>query len=217
MSEASDESDDVEGGSGGRTQDWTWADVQMLPPMPKPDRCNQRCEAGCGNTLVLFLIFIFVVPMQLSANVAGEEITNVMRLQLGLIYLEAVIALVCLFGLMWGDPGTIKRSPRTCFPQPSVVADKLRCGESLAMLGNIDTGDRTFCTRCLVWRDNEVETHHCATCQRCVTDFDHHCGVRTCICPCHAPASGAFRAWLQHLRAQPYSLPVQRLQRRYFL
>jgi len=168
---------DVEGGtpsSGG-----TWADVYALPPLPAPDACAMRSEACCGNTLVLFLIFLFVAPMQAYATQAKpESITLLQRLWLGAIYAEAITAIICLLGLMWGDPGTIKRTPDNCFPLPDLVADRLRNGRSLDGVGNVHEDGRVFCIRCCVWRpDDGGETHHCGTCQRCVTDFDHHCGV----------------------------------------
>eukprot|EP00326_Haptolina_ericina_P038115 CAMPEP_0181237124 /NCGR_PEP_ID=MMETSP1096-20121128/38581_1 /TAXON_ID=156174 ORGANISM="Chrysochromulina ericina, Strain CCMP281" /NCGR_SAMPLE_ID=MMETSP1096 /ASSEMBLY_ACC=CAM_ASM_000453 /LENGTH=189 /DNA_ID=CAMNT_0023332429 /DNA_START=105 /DNA_END=674 /DNA_ORIENTATION=- len=95
------------------------------------------------------------------------------------IYTEAFVALVCLFGLMFGDPGVVKRSPETCFPLPPKVADLIEAGatsEQIQQLGNLHGEKGSFCVRCLVLGDN-VQPHHCSTCQRCVTHFDHHCGV----------------------------------------
>jgi hypothetical protein len=39
-----------------------------------------------------------------------------------------------------------------------------------------ETGD-IYCVRCLVWRRGKKKYFHCATCQRCVANYDHHCGV----------------------------------------
>jgi hypothetical protein len=39
-----------------------------------------------------------------------------------------------------------------------------------------ETGD-IYCVRCLVWRRGKKQYFHCATCQRCVANYDHHCGV----------------------------------------
>ncbi|CAJ1407812.1 unnamed protein product [Effrenium voratum] len=120
-----------------------------------------------------------------------------------LIYAEAAIAVVCLLYLLFGDPGVIKRSPETCFPLPQEVATRLRRGEALEGVENIQEGDSTFCVRCLVWRPTKQRSwlaeaaggkmppwlrrclpclrdgrcHHCRTCGRCVRFFDHHCGV----------------------------------------
>ena len=84
-----------------------------------------------------------------------------------------------------GGPG--RGSAATCFPVPDAMAEKRRRGEALATIGNITRDGRTYCVRCLVWRPNDGGrsggragsslTHHCQTCNRCVTEFDHHCGV----------------------------------------
>lgn len=154
--------------------------IASLPRLPEPDYCQMRAEATCGNSLVLFLIFIFVAPMQAFVNATEpDKITVMMRIWIFAVYAEAAIAIFCLLGLMFGDPGTIKRTPENCLPQPDLVAEKLRNGQSLSNVGNIthEDGGSVFCIRCLVWRTNDGNTHHCSTCQRCVEDFDHHCGV----------------------------------------
>ena len=174
-------SDDLEGHaplrSGGRSS--LEAQVAALPPLPEQDLCQMRAEACCGNSLVLFLIFLFVAPMQAFANAARDDLTMLQRIWIFFIYAEAATAIFCLLGLMWDDPGTVKRTPENCFPQPDIVADRLARGQSLDNVGNMGGDDgRVFCIRCLVWRPDDANTHHCSTCQRCVTEFDHHCGVR---------------------------------------
>jgi len=176
-------------------------DVASLPPLPTPVYSEMRAEAACGCTLVLGIIGVLVGSTTASLAPGSMPSENETTRQLGLflIYGEAAVAIICLLGLMWGDPGTVKRTKETCFPLPDAVAERLHNGQSLDGMSNIVEGDRVYCVRCLVWRPDQPPpscvdvcnpedemsegTHHCATCNRCVTDFDHHCGVRR-----HSPA-----------------------------
>ena len=107
------------------------------------------------------------------------------------IYLEAFVAVCCLLGILYGDPGVVKRTPENCLPLPETVAERLQRGESLEGLDNLKHAQLgSYCVRCCVWRRNpgklnssflpadcdtgvcEQETHHCSTCGRCVNHFD---------------------------------------------
>ena len=85
-----------------------------------------------------------------------------------LILLEAAVALGCLAGLLFDDPGVVRRTAETCLPIPQQVADRLveapsapgsgrqSAAERAATVGmqNIVEADRTYCVRCFVWRES---------------------------------------------------------------
>merc|ERR1712194_286316 len=94
------------------------------------------------------------------------------------------LAGLCTVYLLIGNAGVIHRSLETCYPIPEVVEERLRDALALDDLTNIhgpedSTTHGLYCVRCLVWRppSEQTKSHHCRTCQRCVTGFDHHCGV----------------------------------------
>ena len=153
-------------------------DWLKLPPLQKRG-AERRTEAFTGVGVVLGIIAACVAGthtgVQLMACVPDHAFRRWLPL---LVYGEAFIALICLLGLMFDDGAVIKRSKLTCAPTPPSVKTWLQLAESSKGRKNI-TGDdgRVYCVRCHVWRPRDSRAHHCATCQRCVVDFDHHCGV----------------------------------------
>jgi len=166
LEEEEEEDDDVEAGP------------LVLPPLPEPDRKQQRGEARSGASLVVFLIAVilglsYAVPLNQRV---GHLNRQTRRVYFVLIHLLAFGALVCLERILRGDPGVVRRTEKTCSPMPDVVRDRLREGRSLSDLRNVvDKAGDSYCVRCLVWRPPRA--HHCSICQRCVRNFDHHCGV----------------------------------------
>ena len=157
--------------------------LSKLPPMPPPNY-NERCsESILGIAVVTVLVGLFV---GVTHGVAvGPNVNSTNWVALLFIYAEAAIAFICLAGILFGDPGVVKRSRETCYPIPPEVAERLQRNESLSSMSNIEVDGKVYCVRCLVWRPRSAQsrfegvhsTHHCSTCQRCVVDFDHHCGV----------------------------------------
>lgn len=85
-----------------------WA---ALPPMPTPRTGEMRSQACGGITLVLFIISMCVGGTHFfTSRVEG---TFPVALNVA-VWVEAVVAFLCLLGLMYGNPGEIKRSEASC-------------------------------------------------------------------------------------------------------
>eukprot|EP00980_Cylindrotheca_fusiformis_P006446 scaffold1376_cov125-Cylindrotheca_fusiformis.AAC.12 len=168
-------------------------DISRLPPFLEPRYNRRRRETIGGCSVVLFLIILyagFTHGIALEALDSFDYHGTTWWVFFGLIYGQAVFALLCLFMLLVVDPGVVKRSPETCLPIPQQIEADIheyirlrdrrqpffRPGEGY-FAAEDGTGD-TYCSRCLVWRRHfDGKHYHCNTCQRCVKKYDHHCSV----------------------------------------
>ena len=176
-------------------------DICSFPPRPTPAYNVKQREFARGVVFVTILILQFVGlthGVALSAVNVFEKGSATWWTFLVLIYSEAFVALICLAGLGFADPGVVQRSPETCFPLPAEVVPWLKAVVSNPKRNEeeeeegypsppedhyLDHPDLNvsdlFCVRCLVWRKSEddVKYYHCSVCQRCVGYYDHHCSV----------------------------------------
>ena len=174
------------------------AALANLPPLPVVG-LTKTSEAACGFTAISGIV---VCAVLFQSVVLAPVTQSVDYFLFGLTCAEGAVAIGCLLGVLFGDPGVVQRTPENCFPLPEQVREALAKGgpsvEALSKMSNIDGADgRTFCVRCLVWRPatrgvgvdeegnalclptmaGDAKAHHCSTCGRCVALHDHHCSV----------------------------------------
>lgn len=151
----------------------------VLPALTTPNLPAMRAQATAGCALVLGIV-VACVSATHTAMALGDFEGPLLFLFLGTVWTAALVAVVCLSGLMFGDPGVIARSEERCMPVPNgPIREQLLTGQTLTsdMRNVADPTHGTYCVRCLIWRTTADKAHHCSTCQRCVRNFDHHCGV----------------------------------------
>mmetsp|Transcript_45902 Transcript_45902/g.109323 ORF Transcript_45902/g.109323 Transcript_45902/m.109323 type:complete len:341 (-) Transcript_45902:50-1072(-) len=138
-----------------------WSPLK-LPALPEPDP-EQHEEARSGCLMVCGMVFVLVALTHAGVHLMiGSTPAWLQNSLLAAIHAEAVMGIICLAGVMCVDPGVVHRSERTCFPVPSPVLELLEHGEPLTSLSeNVTVDNRTYCVRCLVWRDaSECSEHH---------------------------------------------------------
>lgn len=127
--------------------------LPRLPRLPTRNLTAMRSQALLGCCFVGFLI----IALSFMTIFIGSDLPMPGRLvPTTAILIQAAIATLLLLGIMIGDPGEVRRTPRNTLPVPAVVADRLAKGHGMDALSNIRDvdGKRSYCVRCFVWRDH---------------------------------------------------------------
>jgi Flp pilus assembly protein TadB len=106
--------------------------VAALPPLPPPDHAQQRRESRRGCCLVLWIVCACVVTTTTVVSLYVSSERALQRVLLLAVWAEAAVAVGCLLGIMYGDPGVVKRSTATCLPPHPEVVRRLQAGEPVA-------------------------------------------------------------------------------------
>ena len=107
-----------------------------------------------------------VTVVRASASLLGPPGSAAVAAAHWLIYLQAGLALVCLAGLMLGDPGVVQRTAATQLPVPEEVAARVEAGQGLEGIANLKHPMHgSYCIRCCVWRPT-VEASRAARAER---------------------------------------------------
>ncbi len=90
----------------------------VLPPLLRPNIAVRRKQSAIGCAVVIGTI-IGCVSATHTAVWFGELSDPLPTVFVTAIWAETIVALACLLGLMFGDPGIIARSEERCTPVPS--------------------------------------------------------------------------------------------------
>lgn len=157
--------------------------VWSLPPLPAR-HYKYYVEPFVGSSVVgvICAVLVGLTCSAASPSAHTGRAASFAWLAVSSIWLQAIVAALCVLHLLFGNKGEIERHPATCYPIPDPVCQSLMNPDALPMQRNVDgLNGNSYCVRCFVWRPGHKlqggPGHHCNTCQRCVVGFDHHCGV----------------------------------------
>lgn len=121
------------------------------------------------NRLQIFDVFVVLLSVLLFAAGCIPLITTPLRHIVGISYGTSLIALICSAGYVsWCDP-SVKEEPLTDEAWTALTTKPPCCG---------------ICKTEKKWR-----TEHCNFCDRCVSNFDHHCiWLNNCVGGANYPA-----------------------------
>lgn len=161
--------------------------IERLPSLPS--RAGAYWTEPCMGLCIVTVLSAMLVSVTQGLAAASLEASGgssegssdkVRDFSVFAIWAEAITAALCTLFLLFGNAGVVQRSPKTCYPVPAEVVERLTACRTLDGLKNVRGDDgRSYCVRCCLWRPSKEEgrVHHCQVCQRCVRGFDHHCGV----------------------------------------